>query len=157
KPTDDQWLNSVASLIPFATIEEDLEEYYNYPGESYFTYESEEDNSDTEMTIFNANSNSRILERGTTYLLFSESEIESQSRSTVFTPFKPPFKKAKISSSKHQQSNLQQNQFYNTQENQLYNIQENRSYNIQENRSDNAQENHSYYAQENQSYNAQEN
>ncbi|CAG8498222.1 8855_t:CDS:2 [Racocetra fulgida] len=47
----------------------------------------------------------------------SESEIESQSKSTSFAPFKPLFKKAKISSSKYQQSNLQQNQFYNTQKN----------------------------------------
>ena len=48
KPTDNQQLNSVASLIPFAAIKEDLEEYYNYPGTSYFTYESEEkDNIET--------------------------------------------------------------------------------------------------------------
>ena len=45
KPTDNQQLNSVASLIPFAAIEEDLEEYYNYPGTSYFTYESEEEDN----------------------------------------------------------------------------------------------------------------
>ncbi|CAG8807954.1 1408_t:CDS:2, partial [Cetraspora pellucida] len=149
KPTYDQQLNSIASLIPFATIEEDLEEYYNYLGESYITYESEEDNSDTEMTI--SNSDSRILEceiSETFIMASSESEIEvtatsnnsiinnslqhklpktrkiikqSKSRLTVFTPFKPPIKKAKISNSK---SNLQQKQFYNTQKNQLYNTQE---------------------------------
>ncbi|CAG8473865.1 13408_t:CDS:2 [Cetraspora pellucida] len=47
KPTDNQWLNSVASLIPFATIEKDLKKYYNYSEKSYITFELEEDNSDT--------------------------------------------------------------------------------------------------------------
>ncbi|CAG8478689.1 6514_t:CDS:2 [Cetraspora pellucida] len=48
KPTDDQQLNSVASLILFAKIEEDLEEFYNYSGEFYIIYKLEEDNSNTD-------------------------------------------------------------------------------------------------------------
>ncbi|CAG8807223.1 5601_t:CDS:2, partial [Racocetra fulgida] len=121
KPTDDQWLNSVASLIPFATIEEDLEEYYNYLGESYIIYKSEEDNLNTEIT---ATSNNSIINDVSQHKLLKTRKTikQSQSRST----------KAKISSSKYQQSNLQQNQFYNTRENRLYNTQENRSYNTQE-------------------------
>ncbi|CAG8511222.1 2261_t:CDS:2 [Cetraspora pellucida] len=47
KSADDQQLNSLASLILFATIKKDLEEYYNYSGKSYIIYKSEEDNSDT--------------------------------------------------------------------------------------------------------------
>ncbi|CAG8733345.1 11527_t:CDS:2, partial [Racocetra persica] len=147
------------SLIPFATIEEDLKEYYNYPGESYITYESEEDNSDTasfdSKIGVTATSNNSIINDGSQYKLPKTRKIikQSKSRSTVFAPFKPPVKKAKILNSK---SNLQQNQFYNTQENQLHNTQKNRSYSIQENQSYNAQKNQSYYAQEDQSYNAQE-
>ncbi|CAG8500532.1 10543_t:CDS:2, partial [Dentiscutata heterogama] len=115
-----------------------------------------------------SNSDSRILERGV--IATSNNSIindssqhklpktrkiikHSKSRSTVFAPFKPPVKKAKISNSK---SNLQQNQFYNTQKNQLYKTQENRSYSIQENQSYNAQKNQSYYAQEDQLYNTHE-
>ncbi|CAG8854150.1 20872_t:CDS:2, partial [Gigaspora margarita] len=77
RPTDDQRLNSVASLIPFATVEEDLEEYYNFFGQSYITYESEEDNAETDDIT--SNSDSRMLEREistTTTDTGSETEIE---------------------------------------------------------------------------------
>ncbi|CAG8774863.1 12194_t:CDS:2, partial [Cetraspora pellucida] len=44
---EDELMAFSASLILFATIEKDLEEYYNYFGESYIIYKSEENNSNT--------------------------------------------------------------------------------------------------------------
>ncbi|CAG8839195.1 7461_t:CDS:2, partial [Gigaspora margarita] len=134
-------------LIPFVAVEEDLEEYYNYSGESYITYESEEDSVEAaEISVTSTTATG------------SESDMEvtivhSQSKSKLFAPFKPPFKNAKISYSKCQRSNSQESQSLNTQENQSYNSQEDQLYNnTQEIQPCNTQENH----QKNQSHNTQE-
>ncbi|CAG8796437.1 43902_t:CDS:2, partial [Gigaspora margarita] len=172
KPTDNQQLNFVALLIPFAAIEKDLEKYYNYPGTSYFTYESEdEDNIET-----NDNATSpEILECEFEYSLEhdSESGIEissgkdtlnsleqapkctrisyktskfQQHNSKLFSSFKSPLLKTKKSSSRDQQQSLQLSS-NRTQEDHLDITQENH---IQENQSHIMQE---HYIQKNRLHN----
>ncbi|CAG8669150.1 34560_t:CDS:2 [Gigaspora margarita] len=164
RPTDDQRLNAVATLIPFAMVEEDLEEYYNFPGESYIIYESEEDVVETKISVTSTatttSSESEIEVTAISNKSINNDKNVSQHKASksiqTFSPFKPPSKKAKISSSKSQQHYSQKNQLLNAQE-RSYNTQENQSYNIQENRSCNTQENQLYNTQDNQSYNIQKN
>ncbi|CAG8751953.1 37918_t:CDS:2 [Gigaspora margarita] len=120
QPTDNQQLNSVASIIPFMAIEEDLEEYYNYSGKSYFAYESEEeDNIETNdnatsleileckfeySSEYTLNSLEQALK--CTRILYKTSKFQ-QCNSKLFLPFKSPLLKAKKSSSEDQQQSLQ--------------------------------------------------
>ncbi|CAG8785728.1 35261_t:CDS:2, partial [Gigaspora margarita] len=124
-------LNAIATLIPFATVEKDLEEYYNFPRESYITYESEEDIVETEISIIST-ATTTSSESETEVMAISNNSINNdkdvsqhntsksirnlQSRSKLFSPFKPPFKKVMISSSKSQQHYSQENQLLNAQE-----------------------------------------
>ncbi|CAG8463236.1 24673_t:CDS:2 [Cetraspora pellucida] len=108
-------------LIVFSDYQshKDLKEYYNYSGEFYIIYESEENNLNAETTISNsdlrmlehkvtATSNNSIINDSSQYKLSKPCKIikQSKSRLTIFTSFKLLVKKTKISNSK---SNLQQN------------------------------------------------
>ncbi|CAG8815818.1 20427_t:CDS:2, partial [Gigaspora margarita] len=112
-------------LDKFLTVEEDLEEYYNYPGESYITYESEED---------------------------SVEAAEISVTSTTATGSKSDIEVTAISNNgidKSQSLNTQENRSYNSQEDQLYNnTQEIQPCNTQEYH----QKNQSHNTQESQSY-----
>ncbi|RIB30827.1 hypothetical protein C2G38_2151601 [Gigaspora rosea] len=96
-------------LIPFVIVKEYLEEYNNYLKESYIIYESE-DVAKAKISVTFTNSNIVVI-------AVSNNEIDNnnnnsqhklsqttrllQSKSKLFIPFKPLFKKAKISNSKH--------------------------------------------------------